>query len=184
MTFFSNGGLEKEFPGESRIMVPSPKVATYDLQPEMSASIVTDNIIDAIENDRFDLIVVNYANGDMVGHTGILAAAIKAAETLDTCLNRLETAVKKAGGAMIVSADHGNLEMMRDASSNEPHTQHTIGEVPVVLVNGPKDVVHLRNGRLADLAPTVLELLGLPQPAQMTGQSLLNRDTIAHRATA
>ncbi len=184
VTFFFNGGLEKEFPGESRIMVPSPKVATYDLQPEMSASIVTDNIVDAIENDCFDLIVVNYANGDMVGHTGILAAAMKAAETIDTCLNLLETAVKVAGGALLISADHGNLEMMRDAASNEPHTQHTVGEVPVVLVNGPKEVAHLLGGRLADLAPTVLELLGLPQPAQMTGHSLLNRDTVAPRAMA
>jgi 2,3-bisphosphoglycerate-independent phosphoglycerate mutase len=184
VTFFFNGGLEKEFPGESRIMVPSPKVATYDLQPEMSAAIVTDNIVEAIDNNRFDLIVVNYANGDMVGHTGILSAAIKAAETIDACLKRLETAVKKTGGALLISADHGNLEMMRDAASNEPHTQHTVGEVPVVLVNGPKDAVQLRSGRLADLAPTVLELLGLPQPAEMTGRSLLNRDAIARRATA
>ncbi len=182
VTFFFNGGQEKEFPGESRILVPSPKVATYDLQPEMSAKEVTDHIVDAVENNRFDVIVVNYANGDMVGHTGILPAAIKAAETIDTCLTRLETAVKKAGGALLITADHGNLEMMRDAASNEPHTQHTVGVVPVVLVNAPSGA-RLRDGRLADLAPTVLELLGLPQPSEMTGQSLLH-PRAALRATA
>jgi 2,3-bisphosphoglycerate-independent phosphoglycerate mutase len=185
VTFFFNGGVEQEFPGESRIMIPSPKVATYDLQPEMSAQEVTDKIIDAIEHQRFDLIVVNNANGDMVGHTGILPAAIKAAETIDSCLARLETAVKASGGALLISADHGNLEMMRDANTNEPHTQHTVGVVPVVLVNGPKHIDHLRDGRLADLAPTVLELLVLPQPAEMTGHSLLqNRDANQRRATA
>ena len=173
VTFFFNGGLEKEFPGESRIMVPSPKVATYDLKPEMSAFEVTDNIVDAIAHERFDVIVVNYANGDMVGHTGILPAAIKAAETLDACLARLEAAVVKAGGVMIVSADHGNLEQMRDPDTNEPHTQHTVGVVPVVLVNAP-EVKALSDGRLADLAPTILELLGLPQPAEMSGRSLLH----------
>jgi 2,3-bisphosphoglycerate-independent phosphoglycerate mutase len=173
VTFFFNGGLEKEFPGESRIMVPSPKVATYDLQPEMSAKEVTDNIVDAIAQERFDVIVVNYANGDMVGHTGILSAAIKAAETIDSCLTRLEIAIVKAGGVMLVSADHGNLEMMRDAGTNEPHTQHTVGVVPLVLVNAPH-VKALRDGRLADLAPTMLELLGLPQPSEMTGRSLLH----------
>ncbi len=182
VTFFFNGGQEKEFPGESRIMAPSPKVATYDLQPEMSAREVTDNIVDAIENARFDLIVVNYANGDMVGHTGILSAAVKAAETIDQCLNRLESAVKASGGVLLISADHGNLEMMRDAATNEPHTQHTVGVVPVVLVNGPPSVKRLADGRLADLAPTVLELLHLPQPAEMTGQSLLHAHE--HRATA
>lgn len=173
VTFFFNGGAEQEFPGESRIMVPSPKVATYDLRPEMSAREVTDHIVDAIDNDRFDVIVVNYANGDMVGHTGILAAAVKAAETIDACLARLEAAVKKAGGALLMSADHGNLEMMRDPVSREPHTQHTVGTVPVVLVNAPAGITQLRDGRLADLAPTVLELLGLPQPSEMTGRSLM-----------
>ena len=182
VTFFFNGGLEKEFPGESRIMVPSPKVATYDLQPEMSAKDVTDNIVESIEKARFDVIVVNYANGDMVGHTGILPAAIKAAETIDACLARLDAAVKKSGGVLLITADHGNLEMMRDPQSHEPHTQHTVGEVPVVLVNA-QGVDHLRDGRLADLAPTVLELLGLPQPTEMTGQSLLH-PRAAIRATA
>jgi 2,3-bisphosphoglycerate-independent phosphoglycerate mutase len=187
VTFFFNGGVEREFPGESRILVQSPKVATYDLQPEMSAPEVTDHIVDAIENNRFDVIVVNYANGDMVGHTGILAAAVKAAETIDACLARLETAVKKRGGALLISADHGNLEMMRDPDSHEPHTQHTVGRVPVILVNGPKDVDRLNDGRLADLAPTVLSLLRLPQPVEMTGHSLLHsvqQDAIGHRARA
>jgi len=177
VTFFFNGGIEKEFPGESRIMVPSPKVATYDLKPEMSAGEVTDKIVEAIDGGHVDVIVVNYANGDMVGHTGILAAAMKAAETLDACLARLETAVKKSGGVLLVSADHGNLELMRDPATHEPHTQHTVGVVPVVLVNAPAGMRQLRNGRLADLAPTMLELLGLPQPVEMTGQSLLHPQT-------
>ncbi len=191
VTFFLNGGVEQEFPGEERILIPSPKVATYDLQPEMSAPDVTDRIVDAIENAHFDVIIVNYANGDMVGHTGILPAAIKAAETIDACLARLEAALKKSGGAMLICADHGNLEMMTDPSTHEPHTQHTVGVVPAVLVNGPADVATLRNGRLADIAPTVLELLGLAKPAEMSGTSLLvhtagtaNATSIASRAGA
>jgi 2,3-bisphosphoglycerate-independent phosphoglycerate mutase len=174
VTFFFNGGVETEFPGETRILIPSPKVATYDLQPEMSAPEVTDKIVDAIDNRRFDVIIVNYANGDMVGHTGILQAAVKAAEAIDTALGRLEEALQKAGGVMIVTADHGNLEMMRDPQTGEPHTQHTLFRVPVVLVNGPADVDALADGRLADIAPTVLDLLGLKQPPEMTGHSLLH----------
>ncbi len=173
VTFFLNGGVEQEFPGEERILIPSPKVATYDLQPEMSAPEVTDRIVDAIENHRFDVIIVNYANGDMVGHTGILPAAIKAAETIDAALARLETALKKVGGAMLICADHGNLEMMRDPATHEAHTQHTVGVVPAVLVNGPATVGRLRDGRLADIAPTVLDLLNIAPPAEMTGRSLL-----------
>ncbi len=183
VTFFLNGGQETEFPGETRIMVQSPKVATYDLQPEMSAVEVTDKIVAAIEQKSFDVIIVNYANGDMVGHTGILAAAIKAAEALDACLTRLEAAVKRSGGALLVSADHGNLEMMRDPKSHEAHTQHTTGPVDVILVNGPADVNRLENGRLADLAPTALALLGLPQPLEMTGHALLHHAT-SQAATA
>ncbi len=182
VTFFLNGGQETEFPGETRLMVQSPKVATYDLQPEMSAVEVTDKIVNAIEQKAFDVIIVNYANGDMVGHTGILAAAIKAAEALDACIARLEAAVKKSGGALLVSADHGNLEMMRDPKSHEAHTQHTTGPVDVVLVNGPADVVRLENGRLADLAPTALALLGLPQPTEMTGHALLHATSRAATA--
>jgi 2,3-bisphosphoglycerate-independent phosphoglycerate mutase len=184
VTFFLNGGQETEFPGESRVMVPSPKVATYDLQPEMSAPEVTDKIVAAIDAQSFDVIIVNYANGDMVGHTGILAAAVKAAETIDACLARLEVALKKAGGAMIVSADHGNLEMMRDPKTHEPHTQHTTGPVDVVLVNGPADIDKLSDGRLADLAPTMLALLGLAQPQEMTGHTLLHHAAQPRAASA
>ncbi|MHB1207389.1 MAG: 2,3-bisphosphoglycerate-independent phosphoglycerate mutase [Rhodospirillaceae bacterium] len=183
VTFFLNGGVESEFPGESRILIQSPKVATYDLQPEMSAPEVTDKIVEAIENQRFDVIIVNYANGDMVGHSGILKAAIKAAEAIDAALGRLDAALKKAGGVMLISADHGNLEMMRDAATNEPHTQHTLCRVPVVLVNGPEDVRALSDGRLADLAPTVLDLLGIAKPQEMTGHSLLNRAAVQNQDT-
>lgn len=156
VTFFLNGGEERVYPGEERILIPSPKVATYDLQPEMSAPEVTDKLVDAIESGTFDLIVVNFANGDMVGHTGILEAAIKAAETVDTCLGRLEKALIKAGGTMIVTADHGNAEMMRDPETGAPHTAHTIGKVDAVLVNAPEGIVSLSDGRLADLRPPSL----------------------------
>ncbi|WP_417821916.1 2,3-bisphosphoglycerate-independent phosphoglycerate mutase [Terasakiella sp.] len=173
VTFFLNGGEEQVFEGEDRILVPSPKVATYDLQPEMSAPELTDKLVGAIESEKYDLIVVNYANGDMVGHTGVLDAAIKAAETVDNCLARLETAIKKTGGAMFVTADHGNAEMMKDEKSGQPHTAHTLNPVPVILVNAPGDVKELSEGALSDVAPTLLQLMGLPQPAQMTGTSLI-----------
>ena len=173
VTFFLNGGREEGFPGEERILVPSPKVATYDLKPEMSADEVTDKLVRAIESGRFDLIVVNYANGDMVGHTGILAAAIKAAECIDRCLGRLEKAVTKAGGVLIVTSDHGNCERMLDEAGDQPHTAHTMNLVPVLMVNAPAWVKGLRSGRLSDLAPTVLGLMGLEQPAEMTGRSLI-----------
>jgi len=173
VTFFFNGGREKVFEGEDRILVPSPKVATYDQQPEMSAPEVTDKLVAAIEGGNYDLIVVNYANGDMVGHTGILEAAIKAAETIDACLGRLTAAVAKAGGVMLITADHGNAELMRDQVTGEPYTAHTIGKVPVVLAHGPQGIDGLAEGRLADVAPTLMALLGLPQPAEMTGRSLL-----------
>lgn len=184
VTFFLNGGTEQEFPGEKRILVPSPKVATYDLQPEMSAPEVTDKLIGAIESDQFDMIVVNFANGDMVGHTGVLEAAIEAAGTLDTCLSRVEAAVKATGGALLVTADHGNCELMVDPDTAAPHTAHTIGRVPVVLVGGDQSVSALHNGRLADLAPTVLDLMGLPQPQAMTGASLIERRAEAPRRAA
>lgn len=171
VTFFFNGGVEDVFPGEDRILIPSPKVATYDLQPEMSAYEVTDKLVAAIGSGKYDLIVANYANPDMVGHTGILIAAIKAAETIDHCLGRLKDAIAAAGGAMLITADHGNLEMMKDEDTGQPHTAHTTGVVPVVLVNGG---MALQNGRLADVAPTILALMGLPQPAAMTGHSLLS----------
>jgi 2,3-bisphosphoglycerate-independent phosphoglycerate mutase len=174
VTFFFNGGEEKPYPGEERILVPSPQVATYDLKPEMSAREVTDKLVAAIERGTFDLVVVNYANGDMVGHTGILAAAVKAAETIDECLGRLEAAVKRAGGCLLITADHGNLEEMRDPKSGQPHTAHSMNPVPLVLVNAPASVASLRSGRLADVAPTILKLMGLPQPAVMTGQPLID----------
>ncbi|MCG8542982.1 MAG: 2,3-bisphosphoglycerate-independent phosphoglycerate mutase [Alphaproteobacteria bacterium] len=173
VTFFFNGGEERVFPGEDRILVPSPKVATYDLQPEMSAYEVTDKLVEAIESGKYDFILVNFANTDMVGHTGDLQAAIKAVEAVDQCLGRLETAVKAAGGSMLITADHGNAELMRDAGSGQPHTAHTRNLVPFVLVDSHPRGCLLEDGRLADVAPTVLDLLDLRQPSEMTGQSLI-----------
>ncbi len=171
VTFFLNGGKEAPEPGEDRYMAPSPKVATYDLQPEMSAPEVADQLVGAIE-EGYDLIVVNFANPDMVGHTGILSAAITACETVDAGLGRALEALEKAGGAMIVTADHGNCELMVDPETGGPHTAHTTNLVDVIAVGAP-DGALLRDGRLADLAPTLLQLMGLEQPAEMTGQSLL-----------
>ncbi|OAN52364.1 phosphoglycerate mutase (2,3-diphosphoglycerate-independent) [Paramagnetospirillum marisnigri] len=182
VTFFFNGGREMVFPGEERILVPSPKVATYDLQPEMSAVEVTDKLVAAIASGAFDVVVANYANGDMVGHTGFLKAAITAAQTVDACLGRLEAAVKAAGGVMLVTADHGNAEQMTDPETGQPHTAHTTGPVPAVLVCPPAGVSGLGNGRLADVAPTLLALLGLDQPAEMSGHSLLVPDAQGARA--
>ena len=171
VTFFLNGGEEEPFPGEERILVPSPKVATYDLRPEMSAAEVTDQLVKSILGQAFDLIVVNYANPDMVGHTGKLQAALAAVSTIDDCLGRLAEAVKAAGGALVVTADHGNIEMMSDDETGGPHTAHTTGEVPFLLVNTGADEV--ADGALADVAPTILGIMGLAQPAAMTGRSLL-----------
>ncbi|WP_085306579.1 2,3-bisphosphoglycerate-independent phosphoglycerate mutase [Planktotalea arctica] len=171
VTFFMNGGVEIPEEGEDRYMAPSPKVATYDMQPEMSAAEVTDAFVGAI-NDGYDLIITNYANPDMVGHTGDLEAAIKACEAVDACLGRVLDALETAGGAMIVTADHGNCEMMFDPVTGGPHTAHTVNPVPVALVGGPAGAT-LRQGRLADLAPTLLQLMDLPQPPEMTGKSLI-----------
>ena len=176
VTFFFNGGRETVFPGEERILVPSPKVATYDQQPEMSAPEVTDKVVEAIRSGRFDVIVLNYANTDMVGHTGKLEAAMKAVETVDACLGRLAEAVEKAGGTLVITADHGNAEMMRDPETGEPHTAHTLNPVPFVIVNPPGAIARVENGRLADVAPTLLDLLDLPKPAAMTGHSLIVPD--------
>jgi 2,3-bisphosphoglycerate-independent phosphoglycerate mutase len=177
VTFFFNGGEEKEFPGETRILVPSPKVATYDLKPEMSAFEVTDKLVAAVRSGEFDFVVVNYANTDMVGHTGDFEAARKAVETVDTCLGRLAEAVEAQGGALIITADHGNAEMMLDPETGQPHTAHTTNRVPVMLVGGKEAgrnaPLALNDGRLADVAPTLLELLGLPQPKEMTGHTLI-----------
>ena len=171
VTFFLNGGKEVPEAGEDRYMAQSPKVATYDLQPEMSAAEVTDHLVAAIEHG-YDLIVVNYANPDMVGHTGVLAAAMAACEAVDKGLGRALAALAAAGGAMIVTADHGNCETMVDPVTGGPHTSHTTNPVPVILVGGPQGA-DLRPGRLADLAPTLLHLMALPQPPEMTGKSLL-----------
>src|SRR5437763_4617192 len=176
VTFFFNGGRETVFPGEERILVPSPKVATYDKQPEMSAPEVTDKVVAAVRSGRFDVVVLNYANTDMVGHTGKLDAAMKAVETVDACLGRLAEAVEKAGGTLVITADHGNAEMMRDPDTGEPHTAHTLNPVPFVIVNPPGAVARVENGRLADVAPTLLDLVGLPKPAAMTGLSLIVPD--------
>ena len=174
VTFFFNGGEEAPFPGEDRVLIPSPKVATYDLQPEMSAHEVTDRLVAAIEEGTYDFILVNYANPDMVGHTGILAAAEIAIRTVDDCIGRLATAVEAAGGSLLITADHGNAETMRDAETGAPHTAHTLNVVPAVLVNAPAGIQELQNGRLADIAPTLLALMGIDQPSEMTGKSLIN----------
>jgi 2,3-bisphosphoglycerate-independent phosphoglycerate mutase len=172
VTYFLNGGIETPNAGEERIMVPSPKVATYDLQPEMSAPELTARAVAQIDSGAFDLIILNFANPDMVGHTGVLPAAITAVETVDRSLGEIAAAVSRAGGALMVTADHGNCELMRDPVTHEPHTAHTLNPVPVVLMGGPADG-RLADGRLADIAPTLLALMGLAQPAEMTGVSLL-----------
>jgi 2,3-bisphosphoglycerate-independent phosphoglycerate mutase len=175
VTYFLNGGREEPYSGEDRIMVPSPKVATYDLQPEMSAPELTDKAVAAIASNKYDLIVLNFANPDMVGHTGSLPAAIKAVETVDAGLGRIAEAVQKAGGALLVTADHGNCEMMRDPQTGGPHTAHTTNPVPVLLA-GARNRALIAEGRLADIAPTLLELMELPKPKEMTGRSLLRDD--------
>lgn len=171
VTFFFSGGREDAFAGEERILIPSPKVATYDLQPEMSCPELTAKLVDAIGSGRFDVIVCNIANPDMVGHSGDLQAAILAAQAVDVAIGAIDTAVRQAHGALLITADHGNLEMMRDPDTGQPHTAHTIGPVPCVYV-GERSVQLRGGGALRDIAPTLLDLLGLPQPAEMTGRSL------------
>jgi 2,3-bisphosphoglycerate-independent phosphoglycerate mutase len=184
VTFFFNGGREAVFDGEERILVPSPDVATYDLKPEMSAPEVTDKLVAAIESGTFDLVVVNYANGDMVGHTGDLVAAIKAVACVDTCIGRLEKAVEKVGGCILLTADHGNAEQMSDAKTGQAHTAHTMNKVPLLLINGPDRVAAVKDGRLADIAPTVLDLMELPRPRAMTGRSLIEPAAARDEAAA
>jgi 2,3-bisphosphoglycerate-independent phosphoglycerate mutase len=171
VTFFFNGGVENEFPGEQRILIPSPKVATYDLQPEMSADTVTDRVVEQINSGAFDVVIMNYANPDMVGHTGNLEATIKAIETIDRDLGRVVEAVQAKGGAVIITADHGNAEQMIDPVSGQIFTAHTTNPVPLIIISDYHG--RLRDGgSLRDIAPTMLGLLGLPQPAQMTGRDL------------
>ncbi len=172
VTFFFNGGKETQFAGEDRILVDSPKVATYDLKPEMSAYEVTDKFIEAIKSEKYDVIIANYANGDMVGHTGIMDAAVKAVETVDECLGRLESTVKEVGGVLFVTADHGNAEKMTDGNGN-PYTAHTVGETYLVCVNGSDEISGLNDGALCDLSPTILDVMGIEKPLEMTGKSLL-----------
>lgn len=175
VTFFFNGGSEVEYEGEDRILIPSPKVATYDLKPEMSAFEVTEALEKAIQENRYDLIVCNYANTDMVGHSGDLNAAIKAVEAVDQCVGRLAKAVLAQGGAMLITADHGNAEQMTDPKTGKPHTAHTTLPVPLVLIGDPgrTGALDLNDGKLADIAPTILRLLHLKQPTEMTGKSLI-----------
>ena len=171
VTFFFNGGMETPFAGEDRILVPSPRVATYDLQPEMSAPEVTDKLVEAIKSGKYDLIVCNYANGDMVGHTGKMDAAVKAAECLDKCVQRVVEALDEVGGEALITADHGNCEQMTDPSSGQVHTSHTIGPVPLVYT-GHRNVTLKDDGSLSDIAPTLLTLMGDKAPKEMTGHSL------------
>ncbi len=172
VTFFFSGGREELFPGEERELIPSPDVATYDLQPEMSAPQVTDKLVAAIHSGKYDLIVCNYANGDMVGHTGVYNAAVKAVEALDQCLGRIEQALLETGGEALVTADHGNCEQMLDYQSGQLHTQHTTELVPLVYIGQRQLQLKTEGGILADIAPTLLGLLGLPQPEDMTGENL------------
>lgn len=175
VTFFFNGGEERMFKGEDRILINSPKVATYDLKPEMSIYEVTEKLIEAIKSRKYDTIICNYANGDMVGHTGIMSAALKAVAAVDECLGRVMAAIKEVDGVLLVAADHGNVEKMIDETTGQPYTAHTVGKVRAVLYNAPANIKGLHDGRLADIAPTLLDLLGLKQPAEMTGKSLLEK---------
>lgn len=173
VTFFFNGGEEKQYEGEDRILIPSPKVETYDMKPEMSAGEVTDKVVDAINSKKYDVIILNYANPDMVGHTGSLEATIKALEFLDGCVKRVVDAIENNDGTLLITADHGNAEQMIDYKTGELHTAHTTNPVPLVLIG--REDVKLKEGRLADLAPTMLDLMNLAKPAEMTGESLIEK---------
>jgi 2,3-bisphosphoglycerate-independent phosphoglycerate mutase len=172
VTFFFNGGKEEPYEGEQRILIPSPKVATYDLKPEMSAYEVTDKVLEAIKNDKYDCIILNFANTDMVGHTGSLEAAIKAVETVDECVGKIVSLVEEKDGNLLITADHGNAEQMIDYSTGEPHTAHTTNVVPLILVGKQ---AQLKEGRLADLTPTMLDIMGIKKPKEMTGESLIEK---------
>ena len=175
VTFFFNGGEEKQYEGEDRILVPSPKVETYDMKPEMSAYEVTDKVIDALEQDKYDVVILNFANTDMVGHTGSLEAAIKAVETVDECVGKIVKVIESKKGNLIITADHGNAEQMIDYKTGEPHTAHTTNPVPIILITDNKELKLKENGKLADLAPTMLDLMGIEKPEEMTGESLIEK---------
>ena len=175
VTFFFNGGEEKQYKGEDRILVPSPKVETYDMKPEMSAYQVTDKVCEALKNDKYDVVILNYANTDMVGHTGSLEAAIKAVETVDECVGRVVEIIEEKKGNLIITADHGNAEQMIDYKTGEPHTAHTTNPVPIILIT-ENNYKLKENGKLADLAPTMLDLMNIDKPEEMTGESLLIKD--------
>jgi len=173
VTYFFNGGMEEPFPGEERLLVPSPKVATYDLKPEMSAAGIADAVIKAVEEGTFDVIIVNFANADMVGHSGKIEPTVKGVETVDACLGRIEPAIRAKGGALLITADHGNAEMMIDPKTGGPHTAHTTNPVPFIVVSADSKTFSLKpDGSLRDISPTVLGMLGIPQPKEMTGHDL------------
>ncbi|HCM2504543.1 TPA: phosphoglycerate mutase (2,3-diphosphoglycerate-independent), partial [Salmonella enterica subsp. enterica serovar Enteritidis] len=171
VTFFFNGGVEEPFAGEERILINSPKVATYDLQPEMSSAELTEKLVAAIESGKYDTIICNYPNGDMVGHTGVMEAAIKAVEALDNCIEQVTKAVESVGGQLLITADHGNAEQMRDPATGQAHTAHTNLPVPLIYV-GEKNVKAVEGGKLSDIAPTMLSLMGMEIPQEMTGKPL------------
>ena len=176
VTFFFNGGEEKQYKGEERILVPSPKVETYDQKPEMSAYEVTDKVVEALEQDKYDVVILNFANTDMVGHTGSLQAAIKAVEAVDECVGKIVKVIEEKKGNLIITADHGNAEQMIDYKTGEPHTAHTTNPVPIILITSNPEYKLKENGKLADLAPTMLDLMGIEKPEEMTGESLLKKD--------
>jgi 2,3-bisphosphoglycerate-independent phosphoglycerate mutase len=172
VTYFFNGGVEQPFPGEDRVLVPSPKVATYDLKPEMSAGGIADAVVKAVDDSAFDVIIVNFANADMVGHSGKIEPTIKAVETVDACLGRIEPAVRARGGAMLITADHGNAELMVDPATGGPHTAHTTNPVPFIVISDNRQFALKPNGSLRDISPTILGMLGIDEPKEMTGQDL------------
>lgn len=180
VTFFFNGGEETVYEGEDRILVPSPDVKTYDLKPEMSAPEVTTKLVGAIKSGKFDTIIVNFANPDMVGHTGIISAAMKAVETIDGSLAQLEEALLEVDGTMLVTADHGNVELMLNEETGVPHTAHTNWDVPIIMVNGPAEMI-LNDGRLADIAPSLLDLMNIDQPIEMSGVSLIQDSKVEEK---
>ena len=175
VTYFFNGGKEEPFEGEDRILVKSPQVATYDLQPEMSAYEVTDKVVQAIQDETYDMIILNFANPDMVGHTGSFEAAVKAVQAVDTCLGRIVEAIRSKNGHLLITADHGNAELMVNHETGKVHTAHTTNLVPLILMSDTLKTATLEAGKLCDIAPTLLDLAGIEQPESMTGHSLVQK---------